>query len=126
MNRISYLFKSDFILQGGYAFKRFKLQSKHEIYKGFFEYLLQNRTTRSRNPRKRILRKLFKSNKTEIQRITDYMKCYQSLSANCCVSFNGSCIERLETDGEKFAEIKSLIVDKFKNIQDVSDYNLLR
>jgi hypothetical protein len=126
MNKISYLFKTDFILQGGYAFKRFKLQSKHYIYKGIFRYLLQNRETRFRNPRRRIFRELIKSNKTEIQRITDYMKCYQSLSANCCLSFNGSCIGRLETDSKKFEEIKGLIVDKFKNIQDVSDYNLLR
>jgi hypothetical protein len=124
MNRISYLFKTDFILQGVYAFKRFKLQSKNDIYKGIFEYLLQNRETRFRYPNRKILRKLTKSNKTEIQRITDYMKCYQSLSANCCVSFNGSCIERLETDSKKFEEIKGLIVDKFINIQDVSDYNL--
>ncbi len=124
MNRISYLFKTNFVLQGGYAFKRFKLQYKHSIYKATFEYLLQNRETRFRNPGRKFLKKLIKSNKTEIQRITDYMKCYQSLSANCCVSFNGSCIERMETDSKKFEEIKSLIVDKFINIQDVSDYNL--
>ncbi len=124
MNRISYLFKTNFVLQGGYAFKRFKLKYKHSIYKATFEYLLQNRETRFRNPDRKILKKLIKSNKTEIQRITDYMKCYQSLSANCCVSLNGSCIERLETDSKKFEEIKGLIVDKFINIQDVSDYNL--
>jgi len=124
MNRISYLFKTDFVLQGGYAFKRFKLEYKHIFYKGIFEYLLQNRETRFRNPGRIFKKFIKKSNKTEIQRITDYMKCYQSLSANCCVNFNGSCIERMETDSKKFEEIKSLIVDKFINIQDVSDYNL--
>ncbi len=57
---------------------------------------------------------------TESMKFTEFIKCYEGLSADCYAKFNNSYNEEYE----KYYEIlthKEFILKKFSNINDVSD-----